>query len=137
MPLAGAFCAGETLADVLEAALRGDDPWTALPWRIVTDVLDVAALELRHPVGVLVLVEADDTPRYGLELFLQWISMRGSNGANAPSVTRSLLCSASLTVWRHWIRALLGVSEAPSVSSELVDDIRCVPVAGGARRLLR
>ena len=35
------------------------------PWGIVADVLIVAALELRHPVLLFVLVEANDPPFHG------------------------------------------------------------------------
>lgn len=40
--------------------LGGDHPPALLPGRTVSDVLTVAALEERHPVPHLVLLEADD-----------------------------------------------------------------------------
>jgi hypothetical protein len=40
-------------------ARRSEDPFAFLPRRTVTDVLAMAALEERHPVPYLVLLEAD------------------------------------------------------------------------------
>lgn len=37
-----------------------DDPGAKRPWRVVANVLVVAALELRNPVLFFILVEADD-----------------------------------------------------------------------------
>src|SRR5262245_43279430 len=42
------------------AALRGNDPRAALPWRVMTDVLVVPTLQFGDPVPFLVLVEARD-----------------------------------------------------------------------------
>jgi hypothetical protein len=41
-------------------ALRGRHPRTLLPGRTMAHVLRVAALKLGHPVGVFVLMEAND-----------------------------------------------------------------------------
>ena len=48
--------------------LRGEYPRAFLPGRPVTHVLAVAALEERHPVPHLVLLEADDAAPHGFSL---------------------------------------------------------------------
>ena len=49
----------ERRAELPLASVRSEHPRTLLPWRAVADVLTVAALEERHPVPHLVLLEAD------------------------------------------------------------------------------
>jgi hypothetical protein len=49
-------------ADVPSPSLGRDDPGTELPWRIVTHVLRMPALEVSHPVTFVILVEADNPP---------------------------------------------------------------------------
>jgi len=48
------------LAYFFLAQHRVHDPGTGLPWRLVPQVLGVAAGKLGHPVAVLVLMEACD-----------------------------------------------------------------------------
>src|SRR6516225_6761233 len=48
--------------------LGGDHPLSLLPGRAVTDVLPMAALEQRHPVPDLVLLEAHDAAPHRLSL---------------------------------------------------------------------
>src|SRR5690348_1385768 len=60
--LAGdAFAALEGLSEMTRATLRARHPLSIDPRRIVAHVLIVAALELRHPVQLVVLVISDDT----------------------------------------------------------------------------
>ena len=47
------------MAEVRGAALGGEDPRTNGPWRIVAEVLIVAALEFGDPVAVFVLVKGN------------------------------------------------------------------------------
>ncbi|CAI8863227.1 hypothetical protein EMIT0P258_20529 [Pseudomonas sp. IT-P258] len=57
------MCAPTTikgLAYFFLALRRVRDPGTGLPWRLVPQVLGVAAGKLGHPVPVLVLMEACD-----------------------------------------------------------------------------
>ena len=58
--LGAAGGAGEFLAHVFEAALRGGYPMMFGIWRIVANVLLVAALEVGNPVAAFVHVEADN-----------------------------------------------------------------------------
>ena len=58
-----ALCAPTTikgLACFFLALRRIHDPGARLPWRLVPQVLGVAAGKLGHPVSVLVLMEACD-----------------------------------------------------------------------------
>ena len=57
---ARAFRALEFVSEVGMATLRGGDPSTIGPGRVVADVLLMAAFEFGYPVVVLILVEADD-----------------------------------------------------------------------------
>jgi hypothetical protein len=66
-----ALFAIELDADPALPALRGRHPRTLLPRRLMADVLRVSALKLGHPVGVLILMEADDF------LFHRWRARRG------------------------------------------------------------
>jgi hypothetical protein len=52
-------------------ALGRRHPRTLLPRRLMAHVLRVSALKLGHPVGVLILMEADDF------LFHRWRARRG------------------------------------------------------------
>jgi hypothetical protein len=58
--------AAQLLADVFLPTFCGRDPVTLSPRRIVTNMLLVAALELRYPVRVFVDMESDDFPRLTL-----------------------------------------------------------------------
>jgi hypothetical protein len=48
------------LADERRAAFGGEDPGSAHEWRFMPHVLTVPALELRHPVSLVVEVKAGD-----------------------------------------------------------------------------
>jgi hypothetical protein len=61
--LLGAFDAQKRGTDELCASVRRDDPWTVLPWWVVTHMLAVPALEVRHPVALSVLVKAHNPAR--------------------------------------------------------------------------
>jgi hypothetical protein len=43
--------------------VRGGNPWTHLPRRIVADVLAVSTLQVGHPMLLGVLMKADDSTR--------------------------------------------------------------------------
>ena len=45
------------------APLGGHDPRAILPWRVMSHVLAVSALELRNPVPFVIGVEADNATR--------------------------------------------------------------------------
>ena len=60
-----ALPAQETLADEGCPPLRRRHPRSVLPGRIVSDVLRVAALQVRDPVTDLIQVEPHDRARYG------------------------------------------------------------------------
>lgn len=55
-----AFRAGEFGTDARRASFRRRHPWTALPRRIVTHVLRMAACEVGDPIAAVVLVKSDD-----------------------------------------------------------------------------
>ncbi len=57
-----ALHAVERLAQKHRAAGFRDHPWTHLPWWVVANVLRVTALEVRDPVLLFILMEADDPP---------------------------------------------------------------------------
>ena len=76
----GALGATEHLTDGLRSALRGYDPRSVLPWWIVPNVLSVAALELRYPVALSILVKADDASSYRLHVSANaGVDLRASN----------------------------------------------------------
>ena len=55
-----AFDAVQPSTNEAESTIRRGNPRSDLPGRVVTDVLGVAALEVRNPVLLFVLVEAND-----------------------------------------------------------------------------
>src|SRR5919202_152615 len=61
LPAAGAV---EGAPEHARSALRRQDPRAFLPRRIMPHVLSVAALEIRHPVALQILVKADDPPAH-------------------------------------------------------------------------
>lgn len=48
------------MTDVVVPAFRSCNPMALSPWRIVPDVLLVAALEISNPVEILVTMKTDD-----------------------------------------------------------------------------
>lgn len=56
-----AVFACEALAEFGGAAFGCRDPWPVGPWRVVANMLGVAALEVGYPVTCVVLVKAGDT----------------------------------------------------------------------------
>jgi hypothetical protein len=59
------------MADMLFAASGGGDPMADGPWRIMTDVLLMATLQLRDPVELVVDVEANNSSRHTFQLRLR------------------------------------------------------------------
>ena len=59
------LAAMEGLAESLGPTFLRHDPGPIGPWRIVANVLVVTAFELRHPMVLLVLVEAHDPSIHG------------------------------------------------------------------------
>jgi hypothetical protein len=57
-----AQAAGQCRAQVVRSTDGRQHPGPYLPWWSVTDVLDVPALQLGHPVLLLILMEADNGP---------------------------------------------------------------------------
>jgi hypothetical protein len=51
----------ELRAEKGRAAVRGDDPWAELPWRVMTNMLAVPARELRDPVPFFIRVVSNDS----------------------------------------------------------------------------
>ena len=60
----GTLHAIERLTDRSRSAFRRYNPGSVLPRRIVPHVLGMAALELRYPVALRILVETDDALSY-------------------------------------------------------------------------
>src|SRR5687767_12474006 len=67
-----AFDAAERLPEKPGASLRCRNPFPDLPWRVVTHVLAVTALELGDPVVFVVLVKAGDLSWDCRLFFLHW-----------------------------------------------------------------
>lgn len=59
----------ERLAQARVTPLLGDDPGSLLPWRCVTHVLRMPALEVGDPVALRVLVVANDVSLQGVAPF--------------------------------------------------------------------
>jgi len=55
----------ESMANHTGATFRCSDPRVIGPWGIVTNVLIVTALEVRHPMLFFVQVKANDPPIHG------------------------------------------------------------------------
>lgn len=60
-----ALLAREHLSKNIGTALWRDNPRTIGPWWIVSNVLVVTALELRHPMLLFILMKADDAFVHG------------------------------------------------------------------------
>lgn len=56
------FFADEYMAQVSLTPIFGHNPRTVHPWWIVPDVLGVSTLQVRHPVSLLILMKANNTP---------------------------------------------------------------------------
>lgn len=88
---------------------RRSRPWSPIPAparRVVTDVLAVSALELSHPVPIVILVIANDAPLHGPSLVP---AVRCSAAANEEA-------TRSKKPWtRGWkaSRAPMGQAAAP------------------------
>src|SRR3954454_15395283 len=81
-------------AEPAVSTFAGHHPGTLLPGRIVPHVLIVTALELRHPVTLLVLMETDDEP---LRCHLT-CSGQGLSTVHSISFSRLPTASAELLV---------------------------------------
>jgi hypothetical protein len=57
------------MPDVVQAALGSDDPRAVCPGRIVADVLVMAAFQFGYPIGVVILMKADDFASNHVELW--------------------------------------------------------------------
>ena len=73
-----ALSAIELDAEPAPPPLGGRYPRTLLPGRLMAHVLGVSALKIGHPVGVLVLMEANDF------LFHSMANMHHPGRANSP-----------------------------------------------------
>jgi len=60
----GAVHALEGMAQIAAPVAGPQYPGPLLPGRVVADMAGVAALQIGHPMTLLVPVEADDPPRY-------------------------------------------------------------------------
>jgi hypothetical protein len=63
-----AFGTRQHAADGVGPTIYGDDPRPVAPWGMMPDMLVVAALELSHPVLLIVLMEADNAALHGRAL---------------------------------------------------------------------
>jgi len=66
-----AFQALQRRTDERRAPFWRRHPWTDLPRRIVADMLRVAALQIRHPMSLIVLMEADDSRGHAADVIRQ------------------------------------------------------------------
>src|SRR6185437_797960 len=85
-----AFEALKRRADHALPPRGGGDPWTADPGRIVTHVLVVSAVELGHPVLLLVAMVTGDVALHGRERCFGFRSGKPTIGRSAP------------VHWRRW-----------------------------------
>jgi len=63
-----AFDTRQQAAEGFRPAIYGDDPRPVAPWWIMPDVLVMAAIQLSHPVLLIVLMEADNAALHGCSL---------------------------------------------------------------------
>lgn len=90
-----ALLASENSSKTIGTALWCDNPRTIRPWWIVSNVLVVTALELRHPMLLFILMKADDPFVHGsLRLLTRSLKRRAplmTLKISTTPVARSLL----------------------------------------------